>query len=53
VDDIVVREWLSESESELTTKGSKELDAGLLLIWVKVCVSEDVPSACKRIGGEG
>jgi len=51
VEDIFVRERLSESESELMTKGSKELDAGLLL---RDCVNEEaVPSTCERIGGEG
>jgi hypothetical protein len=49
------REWLSESESELATKGSKEFVAGLLLRWEKDWAEDNMgPSACEEwMGGDG
>ena len=48
------RELLSESESELTIKGSNEFAAGLLLRWTKDWAEDMGPSTCEEwMEGEG
>ena len=45
---------MSESESELIIKGSKEFAAGLVMRWAKDWAEDDVASTCEEgIDGDG